>query len=148
MWYITNSAPEQAEALAAIDGHLSARHLRSKAGAEEVLHAETEGKIVGILRYNLFWDQIPFLTLIRVLPRYQRKGIGTSLLSAWEQAMSRLGHTQVLTSTQADEDAQFFYRRLGYRDIGGFVLPAEPLEIVLIKSIAQQGAHLDAFGVE
>ncbi|NLV92595.1 MAG: GNAT family N-acetyltransferase, partial [Firmicutes bacterium] len=41
----------------------------------------------------------------------------------------------VMTSTQADEEGQHFYRKLGYRDIGGFVLPGEPLELIMIKEL-------------
>ena len=39
----------------------------------------------------------------------------------------------MLTSTLADETAQHFYRKLGYRDTGSLLLPNEALEIILIK---------------
>ena len=50
--------------------------------------------------------------------------------------MRRLGHRRVMTSTQANEDGQHFYRRLGYQDAGALLLPGEPLEIVFIKELA------------
>jgi hypothetical protein len=41
----------------------------------------------------------------------------------------------VLTSTQSDEDAQHFYRRLGYRDCGVLILPGEAGELMLLKEL-------------
>ena len=44
-----------------------------------------------------------------------------------------------LTSTRADEDAQHFYRKLGYKDCGGFVIDIQgyeqPMELLLIKAM-------------
>ncbi|GIG24528.1 hypothetical protein [Cellulomonas denverensis] len=41
----------------------------------------------------------------------------------------------MLTSTQADEQAQHLYRRLGYRDCGALLFPGEPIELVLRKEL-------------
>ena len=45
----------------------------------------------------------------------------------------------VLTSTQVDEDAQHFYRKLGYKDCGGFVIDVtgfqQAMEMFMIKAI-------------
>ena len=49
--------------------------------------------------------------------------------------MRRAGHAAVLTSTQANEFAQHFYRRLGYADVGAFALPGDPLELILRKAL-------------
>jgi hypothetical protein len=46
------------------------------------------------------------------------------------------GFKIVMTSTLANEEAQHFYRKNGYKDIGGFVLPDEPLELLFIKEIS------------
>ena len=54
-------------------------------------------------------------------------------VTAWEQAMRARFHTAVFTSTQANEQAQFFYRKLGYQDCGALRLPNEPLEILMRK---------------
>ena len=44
-----------------------------------------------------------------------------------------------LTSTQVDEEAQHFYRKLGYKDCGGFVIDVseyeQPMEMFFIKRI-------------
>jgi ribosomal protein S18 acetylase RimI-like enzyme len=49
--------------------------------------------------------------------------------------MAAQGYRMVLTSTQSDEDAQHFYRRLGYRDCGVLVLPGEAGELMLLKEL-------------
>ncbi|MBO9998946.1 MAG: GNAT family N-acetyltransferase [Cyanobacteria bacterium SID2] len=136
MIHITHSTLSHIEGLSALDGHLDRTQMQSKIVAGEVIHAEQGNAIIGILRYSLFWDQIPFMNLIRISEQHQRQGVGKSLVATWEQSMAKLGHRYVLTSTQSDEQAQHFYRHLGYTDIGGFVIPSEPLEIILHKAIA------------
>ena len=94
-------------------------------------------KPIGIMRYNLFWDNTPFLTLIYIDESEQGKGFGRQAMLFWEEEMRGLGYKMVMTSTQADEQAQHFYRKLGYIDRGCLVLdntPLEqPLEIIMIK---------------
>ena len=76
---------------------------------------------------------------LAVWPEYQRKGYGKQLMEYWEQDMKRQGYGMLLTSTQVDETAQHFYRKLGYKDCGGFVIDipayAQPMELFLIKEI-------------
>jgi len=49
--------------------------------------------------------------------------------------MQQRGYDMVMTSTQSDEQAQHFYRRIGYQDAGAFLLPGEVLEIIFLKSL-------------
>ena len=92
---------------------------------------------VGIMRYNLFWDNPPFLTLIHIKETSQRKGFGRQAMAHWESEMRELGYNVVMTSTQADEQAQHFYRILGYTDRGCLILDntpiAQPLELFMLK---------------
>ena len=85
-------------------------------------------KPIGVMRYNLFWDHVPFLTLIHFDKDYQRKGFGRQAMLHWENEMRELGYDTVMTSTQVDEQAQHFYRKLGYKDKGGLFLDSTPLE--------------------
>ena len=99
-----------------------------------------EGDIpIGLLRYNLFWDNTPLCTMLFVDRNYQGKGYGKKLMEYWEDDMKSQGYKILLTSTQVDENAQHFYRKLGYKDCGGFVLDlpedSQPMELFLIKSI-------------
>jgi ribosomal protein S18 acetylase RimI-like enzyme len=49
--------------------------------------------------------------------------------------MKQQGCALLMTSTLATEDAQHFYRKLGFKDAGCLLLDNEPLEIILTKSI-------------
>ena len=84
-----------------------------------------EYTVVGVLRYSLFWQSIPFLDLLYLNEVYREKGFGTKMMHEWEQAMRACGYKYVMTSTQSDEDAWHFYEKLGYRKVGGFLPPEQ-----------------------
>ena len=98
-----------------------------------------DSKPIGIMRYNLFWDNIPFLTLIHFDEAYWRKGFGSQAMQFWESKMRGLGYEMVMTSTQVDEQAQHFYRKLGYIEKGSLSFdntPLEqPMEMFLLKNL-------------
>ncbi len=118
-----------------LDRHLpdSEFELKVREGRGYVLLSD--GTPIGILRYNLFWDNTPFCTLLYIASEYQRQGYGKKLMEHWENDMKANGYSFVLTSTQADEQAQHFYRKIGYRDCGSLVLHEEPTELFLMKEI-------------
>ena len=92
-----------------------------------------------LLRYHLFWDNTPFCTMLFVDWEHQGKGYGRELMSYWERDMKKSGYGMVMVSTQVDEQAQHFYRKLGYQDAGGLVITIpgyeQPMELFLIKEI-------------
>ena len=111
-----------------LDRHLSESEfilkIRDKRGY--VIHDNE--KPIGIMRYNLFLDAVPFLTLIYIDKACQKKGFGRQAMLYWENEMRKLGYNMVMTSTQVDEEAQHFYRKLGYMDRGGIFLDNTPFE--------------------
>ena len=96
-------------------------------------------KIAGVLRYNLFWDNTPFCTLLYIDEAFRDKGLGKQLMEHWENDMKAHGYGMLMTSTQVDEEAQHFYRKLGYKDCGGFVADVpgyeQPMEMIMIKVV-------------
>lgn len=92
-----------------------------------------------LLRYHLFCDNTPFCTMLFVDWEHQGKGYGRELMSRWEEDMKKAGYGMVMVSTQVDEQAQHFYRKLGYQDAGGLVITIpgyeQPMELFLIKKI-------------
>lgn len=121
----------------ALDKHISENELQLKIRDKRGYIINDDDKPVGILRYNLFWDNTPFLTLIYLEESYRGKGFGKQTMLAWEREMLELGHKMVMTSTQADEESQHFYRKLGYIDKGCLVMDKtpfeQPMEIIMIK---------------
>ena len=97
---------------------------------------------VGIMRYHLFWDNTPFLTLIYLEETHRKKGFGRQAMQFWESEMAALGYGMVMTSTQSDEQAQHFYRKLGYKDSGCLILDnapyKQPLELLMVKTLPLQ----------
>jgi GNAT superfamily N-acetyltransferase len=119
-----------------VDEHLSPEDLARIVPTGRVLVGEVDGESVGLLRWGLFWDEVPFMNLLWVLPERRGHGVGTTLVEAWERSQQALGHRFVLTSTSSAERAQHFYRRLGYVDCGSLLLPDEPTELILRKPLA------------
>ena len=122
-----------------LDKHLPETEFENKENTKRGYVLSLNNKPVGLLRYNLFWDSVPFCTMIFIDCQYQGKGYGKQLIQYWENDMKRRGYEMLLTSTQVDEKAQHFYRKLGYKDCGGFVIDipqyAQPMEMFFIKSI-------------
>lgn len=121
--------------LAEHDRHISPAELDSSIRLGRVMLMEVGGEPVGWLRWNLFWDNTPFMNLLYLLDNHRMQGHGRALVRHWEQQMQEQGYGCVLTSTQANEPAQHFYRHLGYRDIGGFLQAGEAYELIMTKQL-------------
>lgn len=89
------------------------------------------------MRHGYFWDNTPFMNMIWIDEPYRNKGLGKKAVLFWEDEMKQQGFKLVMTSTLANEGAQHFYRKLGYRDSGCLILEDEPLEILLTKTLVQ-----------
>ena len=118
------------------DVHIAKDELEKSIDSNRVIVMfDDEENFVGWLRYNLFWDNTPFMNMLYFLEDYRGRGYGSKLVSFWENEMKNKGYKLVLTSTQSNEDAQFFYRKIGYIDNGSFQLPDEPVELILYKCL-------------
>ena len=127
------------EMLSRLDRHIRPEELEVSISLGRVLVAEENGQLAGWLRWNLFWDNTPFCTMLVIDQEFRGKSYGTQLMEHWEKDMKKQGYGMLFTSTQVDETAQHFYRKLGYKDCGGFVIDiplyAQPMEMILIKAI-------------
>ena len=131
--------PAEWSAWQALDGRIDQALFLRKAAAGECYIALEGDAPAGLLRWNLFWDSVPFCTLLIVDGAHRGRGIGRALVARWEADMRAAGHGMAMTSTQADETAQHFWRKQGYWDAGGFAVDvpgyAQPLEIVMIRDL-------------
>jgi len=127
------------EAWYAFDRHLPEAVFEEKVQNKRGYVCVEGEKIIGVLRYNLFWDNTPFCTMLIIEAEYRGRGYGKQMMEHWEENMRSLGYGMIMTSTQVDEDAQHFYRKLGYKDCGGFVVDIpgyeQPMEMIMIKGL-------------
>ena len=123
------------EMIASHDHHISRDELTRLIILGRVTVLEIDGEFAGWLRWNLFWDNIPFLNMLFLLPAHRGNGYGRELMTHWEAQMRNLGFDRVMTSTASDEYAQHFYQKLGYAAIGGFTLSGYSYEIIFEKSL-------------
>ncbi len=122
-----------------LDKHLPQSEFPEKVRTKRGYVLLSDDKPTGLLRYNLFWDSIPFCTMLFIDSKYQRKGYGRRLMEYWDQDMKNQGYVIVMTSSQSDENAQHFYRKLGYKDCGCLIMDVsgyeQPTEIFFVKPI-------------
>ena len=127
-----------------LDSHLPEQEFMAKASGRRGYVLSVGGKPIGLLRYNLFWDNTPLCTMLVINQDHRRKGYGRKLMEHWENEMKAQGYDMLLTSTRVDEEAQHFYRKLGYEDCGGLVIDIpgheQPMEMFLIKGIQEVNA--------
>lgn len=122
-----------------MDRHLPEQEFTHKVKEKRGYVLFDDQKPIGLLRYNLFWDNTPFCTMLMIEENRRGKGYGKMLMEHWEKDMKSQGYGMLMTSTQVDEEAQHFYRKMGYKDCGGFVVDVpgyeQPMEMFLVKGI-------------
>lgn len=117
------------------DKHIAKNELQNLVKEKRVYIAKEGSEFAGWLRFNLFWDNTPFMNMLYVLEEYRKKGIGKALTQRWEQDMKKRGYDFLMTSTASNEYAQHFYNVLGYVAVGGFMPKGDTYEIILSKNV-------------
>lgn len=75
------------------------------------------------------------MNLLMIEGNYRKMGYGRLLVEFWEEEMKKKGYKLVLTSSMSNENAQHFYRKLDYKDVGCLILEEEGLEVVFKKEL-------------
>lgn len=122
-----------------LDNHLSTEVFEQKVRDDMAYLLVENERPIGLLRYHLFWDNTPFCTMLSIETTYQSQGYGKMLMSFWENEMKDQGYGMLMTSTQVDENAQHFYRNIGFREAGSLIIDIpkykQPMEMFFIKEI-------------
>lgn len=121
------------EILKLYDCHVSGNELKKIIADQRIYILELNGEFIGWLRYNLFWDNTPFMNMLFILEEHQGKGYGRKLVKYWEEKMRLQKYDTLMTSTQEKESAKYFYEKMGYKNIGKFKPKDEGYEIILAK---------------
>ena len=130
---IRTAVPADLDGIRNYDRHIPASRLEDciRRGLVDVL--EDDGKIRGVLRWNLFWQSLPFLDLIFLDDSLRGQGWGTKMMAHWERNMAFLGYEDGLLTTQSDETSKFFYEKLGYTLCGTFLPPEQDVEELMYR---------------
>lgn len=116
------------------DKHISREILERRILDKRVYIMTKSGTFMGWLRYNMFWDNTPFLNMLYILEEYRENGFGKMALDTWATHMKNLGHDTIMASTLSNERAVPFYLKNGYKIVGGFNT-RDGYELILIKKI-------------
>ncbi len=93
------------------------------------------GEMIGLLRFNLFWDDIPFLNSLYVRPECENNGYEAKMIDLWETQLKEEGYVTFITSTVSDSPLQTILINLGYKAVGGFCSTENCYEIILKKEV-------------
>lgn len=123
-------------AIRVFDRHIPDSRLCACIDCGQVYVLRDGDRIVGVLRYSLFWQTIPFLDLLYLDSACRGRGYGRRMMAHWESTMAQLGYRYAMLSTQADETAKYFYEALGYHQIGAFLPPEQSAdELLYVKTL-------------
>ena len=92
-----------------------------------------QDEVVGVLRYSLFWQKIPFVENLFIDESYRGNDYGTLMMLQWEEEMYKLGYTDVMLSTEQAETAKEFYIKIGYQLSGCFLPPKQKSQELMFK---------------
>ena len=120
---IRAAVPADLDGIRNYDRHIPAVRLEDCIRRGQVDVLEDDGNICGVLRWNLFWQSLPFLDLIYLDDSLRGQGWGTKMMARWEENMASQSFGHVLLSTQEDETSKCFYEKLGYILCGDFLPP-------------------------
>ena len=84
---IKTAQPSDLERLLKHDKHIRREALESSIRLGRVLMAECDGTWIGWLRWNLFWDNTPFLNMLFLFEEHRKQGYGKAMILHWEQSM-------------------------------------------------------------
>jgi ribosomal protein S18 acetylase RimI-like enzyme len=108
-------------------------------GGDTVLVLEVDGTLAGfawIDRHGAF-GRSSYLRMIAVDPARRSAGLGAVLMEAFDAIAAREGADAFLMVSDFNADAQRFYRRLGWSEVGrvpDYVLPGV-VELVMWKRV-------------
>ncbi|MFZ5354883.1 MAG: GNAT family N-acetyltransferase [Bacillota bacterium] len=93
--------------------------IESKINLHEIIVAERCGQIIGYIKLEYIWTELPYLSLILLKPEHRGKGIGTLMLNYLVDFLQINGFELLLSSSQVDEaEPQKWHRKKGFVECG------------------------------
>ncbi len=119
--------------------HLSKKKVEEKINRKEYIVSRDNNEYFGFLRFSLFWSEIPYIDLIKVEDKHQKKGIGKSMVKLLEKYAIEHDQKLIMSSSQQDESKpQEWHKKIGFKEMG-IVNDFSPIqkvpEIIFIKKV-------------
>lgn len=103
------------------DPYMNPEELKEEFERKDFYIFELEGRIVGVAAFETSttrFGTVGIITRMYVLPHFQRRGIGTALISEIESVARKQGVREILLWTDPKATwAISFYKKVGYREI-------------------------------
>jgi len=134
---------EDFEAVRKFDPHseyIPSSRIKNKLNQKELIIAEENNNIIGILKFSYFWATRPYIDLIWILPRNRDQKLGTRMLDFLEDFLTSEGHSFLHSSfEEGDNKALSWHKAKGFIECGfnsALNLPHEKVkEIFLYKPL-------------
>lgn len=86
---------------------------------KKIIIAKENDITIGYLRFMYFWQNLPYVCLIKVSENRRNQGIGKAMLHYLEDFLIQKGFHKLLSSTDADgTDSQYWHRKVGFEEAG------------------------------
>lgn len=93
--------------------------LLEKIQRDMVILAWLDKSCAGYLRWDWFWNRLPYLSLIQVNAQERNKGVGFKLINNWQQTLKEQNFDFILSSSQKNEPSAInWHLRQGFQQIG------------------------------
>lgn len=99
--------------------YIDKEKIRNKISQKEIIIAEDNNKIVGIIKFSYFWQTRPYMDLIFVDSKYRKTGLSKKLLDFLIKHLVENGYSYLFSSSEKQEStAQNWHRHMGFKDMG------------------------------
>lgn len=105
--------------LSLLDRWPSKETWKRKINNGEVIVLAVDCEVVGLLRYSVLWTTVPFIGLIYIEDKFQKKGYSRKLLEFTRDYLKKCGYVALLSSSQTNEpEPQAWHKHVGFRTNG------------------------------
>lgn len=111
--------PEDMESCFVFDHSVRQDIIESKIDMHEIILAERSGEIIGYLKLEYIWSNLPYISLIILRPEFRGKGIGSLMLNYLIEFLQLNSFETLLSSSQVNEvEPQMWHRKKGFIECG------------------------------
>ena len=75
--------------------------------------------VIGYAIYEVLWGNTPFLSLVRVIPSEQGRGVGRTIMAALEKRLKDQKYPALISSSEeSNASGSAYHEKMGFRSIG------------------------------